>query len=130
MHEATAITTTPRLMPPGGDTRLLALAAQLREAEAAHCSAAIARDAVALDKARDEHHPDAQAATVTVALAWRRWESIAREIAETPSNGAAGLAVKARMVLRALADGPANVDYLVADSLALDCERFAGNTGA
>jgi hypothetical protein len=110
----------PAVAPRPIDAPLLALAAELRAADGAHCAAAIAAESA----------PDGDPLHAAVEAAWKRWEALAERIAETPAEGGPGMAVKARLVLRALNDGPANVDHLVAESLARDCEHFGGEVWA
>jgi hypothetical protein len=105
---ALALAPAPPAAAAHPDARLLALQAEAKRADADYAAAC-----------------EAESGDAELAAAFARWEAVARVIADIPADGLAGVAVKARFLLVALANGAANVDHAIADSLAADLARLA-----
>lgn len=89
------------------DARLLALLAEAKRADADYAACC-----------------DDEAGDAPLAAAFARWEAAAYAVADAPADGLAGVAVKSRFLLVALANGAAVADHAIAQSLAADPARL------
>jgi hypothetical protein len=105
-------------MRRSADAELIALAAELRRAEADHDAAMLHLDAAEGTQADG-------AASAAVDAVFAAWDALTRRMAAIPAEGAPGLAAKAARLVVAVRCGHTAADAALAASVARDAVRLA-----